>query len=156
LRSTLRDAGAAPDVIEHLFDIPDQQGADVFGDFGDLHGGDDIMIEQVGPMDIESGLNQPTWELPPELRQPGFRVATRPPHSRAEPGGLPAAQPRRTMTPSSGPSRSGCKPSGPGRRPGPVDSSSVPPAASVAASKLTGSLVMLSVTSSRSSSVARR
>jgi len=65
----------ASDVIEHLFDAPGQQGQDVFGGFGgfgDLHGGDDIMIEQVGPMDIEGGLNKPTWELPPELRQPGF------------------------------------------------------------------------------------
>jgi hypothetical protein len=74
----------APDVIEHLFDVPGQQGRDGFGDFrdfgdfGDIEGGADITIYPGAP-DIEGGIGKPTWELPPELRQPGF------------PGGDPAA-----------------------------------------------------------------
>jgi hypothetical protein len=64
----------APDVIEHLFDVPGQQGRDVFGGFGgfgDIEGGADITIYPGAP-DIEGGMGKPTWDLPPELRQPGF------------------------------------------------------------------------------------
>jgi hypothetical protein len=60
------------DVIEHLFDVPGQQGQDVLGGYSDLHGGADITIYPGGPVDIEGGLVKPTWDLPPELRQPGF------------------------------------------------------------------------------------